>query len=257
MEWPLKGYANLLCLAGKIIKEKNPKMIFATGGFTSPEIGYTETCLKRGADKYLDIVLSHPYGVDEALDSRFVAFAEAFHRCKRPDLALAINETGFPTWDPQTGIAPNDWFVSEKDQAVKVVKLHLQALAHKLSFVTYLAWNDITEPSDQAKNMGLIRVDGSPKPSYYAYKFMTKTIANRKVADWTYQGTGTRIYKFTGEKPVWAVWNALKESKVIVDTGKVAVFPCDIYGVKQTVTPVSGKIELTATNEPVYLVPAE
>ncbi len=257
LSWTLPGYANLLCLAGKTIKEKNPKMIFATGGFTSPQIGYAETCLKRGADKYLDIILVHPYGVDEALDGQLFGLAAMCNRCNRPDMALAVNETGFPTWDSKTGCAPNDWFVSEKDQAVKVVKLHLQALAHKLSFVTYLGWNDFTEPSDQARNMGLIRVDGSPKPSYHAYKFMTKTIANRKVADWTYQDAGTRIYKFTGEKPVWAVWNALKESNTVVDTGKIEIFPCDIFGTKLTVKPVNGKINLKAGDEPIYLVPAE
>jgi len=258
LQWTLKAYANLLCLVGKTIKDHNPKAIFATGGFASPEIGYTEACLKRGADKYLDIVLSHPYGVDEALDSRLVAFGEVFNRCNRPDLAIAINETGFPTWDPKTGHPVNDWFVSEKNQAAKIVKLHVQALAHKVSFVTYLAWNDITEQSDQAMNMGLVRVDGTPKPSYYAYKFMTKTIGDRKVADWTYQqGVGTRVYKFTGEKPVWVVWNALKDAYVKVDTGKVAVFPCDVMGTKQTIKPLEGMVELKVGTDPVYLVPAE
>ncbi len=252
--WTLKAYANLLCLAGKTIKDHSPKAVFATGGFTSPEIGYTESCLKRGADKYLDIVLSHPYGVDEALDSRLVAFGETFARCKRPDLAIGINETGFPTWDPQTGIEVNDWFVSEKDQAVKVVKLHIQALAHKVSFVTYLAWNDITEPSDQAKNMGLVRVDGTPKPSYHAYKFMTRTIGHRRDVEWTYDRYGTRVYRFNGEKPIWVVWNALRETKATVDTGKTPVFPCDIWGTKLTVSPVSGKVELAAGKEPIYLV---
>ena len=256
--WTLPGYANLLCLAGKTIKAAKPDTIFATGGFTSPEIGYTEACLKRGADQYLDIVLCHPYGIDEALDSRLVAFNAVFARCQRPDLALAVNETGFPTWDPATGCAPNDWFVSEKDQASKVVKLHVQALAHKLSFVTYLGWNDFTEVSDQARNMGLIRVDGSPKPSYYAYRFMTKTIGNRKVAEWTYQQeTGARVYAFTGEKPLWMVWNALNDTDVVVDTGKTEVFVCDILGTKLKVKPESGKITVKATKDPVYLVPVE
>jgi hypothetical protein len=257
-DWTLPGYASLLCLAGKTIKAAKPEAIFATGGFTSPEIGYTEACLKRGADKYLDLVLCHPYGVDEALDSRLVAFTAAFQRRHRPDLMLAINETGFPTWDPATGCAPNDWFVSEKDQASKVVKLHLQALAHKLSFVTYLGWNDFTENSDQAKNMGLVRVDGSPKPAYYAYRFMTKTIGNRKVANWTYQqDSGARVYTFTGAKPLWVVWNALNDTDVVVDTGATEVFLCDALGTKLTIKPTSGKITVKATKDPVYLVPIE
>ena len=256
--WTLPGYANLLCLAGKTIKAAKPEAIFATGGFTSPEIGYTEACLKRGADKYLDLVLCHPYGVDEALDSRLVAFTAAFQRRHRPDLMLAINETGFPTWDPATDWPPNDWFVSEKDQASKVVKLHIQALAHKLSFVTYLGWNDFPKVSDQARNMGLVRMDGSPKPAYYAYRFMTQTIGNRKVANWTYeQNTGARVYTFTGDKPVWMVWNALNDTDVVVDTGTTEVFLCDAMGTKLTVKPTSGKITVKATIDPVYLVPIE
>jgi hypothetical protein len=257
VDWTLPAYNNVMCLAGKTIKEKNPKAIFGTGGFTSPDVGYTEACLKRGADKYLDIVMVHPYGVDEALDSKLYALADMCNRCHRPDMALAINETGFPTWDTATGHPVNDWFVSEKDQAAKVVKLYIQALAHKLSFVTYLAWNDITEPSDQAKNMGLVRVDGSPKPAYYAFKFMTKTIGDRKVAQWSYKNTGTRIYKFTGETPIWMIWNALKDTNVIVDTGKVEVFPCDVMGTKLTVKPMSGRVEWKAGNDPVYLIPAK
>lgn len=256
--WTLAAYANLLIRAGKTIKAAKPDVCFATGGFTSPQIGYTEACLKRGADKYLDIVLIHPYAVDEALDTQLFELGEACARAGRPDLAIAINETGFPTWDPATKHVVNEWFVSEKDQAIKVVKLHVQALAHKCSFVTYLGWNDFEpEPSDQAKNMGLVRVDGSPKPACHAYRFMTKTIGARRIAEWTYQGTGTRIYRFTGEKPMWVVWNALKDAAVTVDTGKTQVFPCDIMGTKLTVKPVSGKVELKAGYEPVYLVPAE
>jgi hypothetical protein len=258
LAWTLPGYANLLCLAGKTVKTAKPDALFATGGFACPEIGYVEACLKRGADKYLDLVLIHPYAVDEALDSQLLALNRAVQRAGRPDLAVAINETGFPTWDPATGCAPNDWFVSEKDQASKVVKLHLQALAHKLSFVTYLGWNDFTENSDQAKNMGLVRVDGSPKPSYYAYRFMTKTIGNRKVATWSYQAnTGARVYTFTGDKPVWAVWNALNDTDVVVDTGATEVFLCDALGTKLTIKPECGKITIKATKDPVYLVPIE
>lgn len=258
LAWTLPGYANLLCLAGQIIKAARPEAIFATGGFTSPEIGYAEACLKRGADRYLDLVLCHPYGVDEALDSRLVAFNAAFARCRRPDLALAVNETGFPTWDPATGCAPNDWFVSEKDQAAKIVKLHVQALAHRLSFVTYLGWNDFTEVSDQARNMGLIRVDGSAKPAHTAYTFMTRTLGSRKVAAWTYQpDTGARVYTFTGAKPVWVVWNALNDTEVTVDTGTTEVLRRDLMGTALSVGPERGPVTVAATRDPVYLVPVE
>jgi hypothetical protein len=255
--WTLPAYANLLCLAGKLIKAAKPEAIFATGGFTSPQIGYAEACLKRGADQYLDLVLIHPYAVDEALDSQLVALTQAVHRCGRPDLAVAVNETGFPTWDPATGCAPNEWFVSEKEQAAKVVKLHIQCLAHRASFVAYLGWNDFTEPSDQARNMGLIRVDGSPKPAFFAYRFMTRTVGRRTVAAWSYGEDGARVYTFTGDRPLWVTWNALADTDVEVDTGQTEVFPCDVMGTKLAVTPTSGRITVRAGIEPVYLVPVE
>lgn len=258
MGWTLAGYSNTMNLAGEIVKKHNPKAVMGTGGFTAPDVGYTEACLKRGADKYLDIIMMHPYGTDEALDSRLFAFAEMCNRNGRADMALAINETGFPTWDAATGYAVNEWFISEKEQAGSVVKLYIQAMAHKLSFVTYLGWNDFDQPkSDQCMNMGLVRVDGSPKPSHRAFVFMTTTIGDRRVAEWTYQPTGTRVYRFTGKKPIWMVWNALKDMNAIIDTGDVEVFPCDIMGTKLTVTPKKGRVEVKATNEPMYLIPVQ
>lgn len=216
---------------------------------------------RRGADKVLDLVLVHPYAVDEPLDSQLWALADVCNRCGRPDVAVAINETGFPTWDPGTGIAINPWFVSEKDQAIMVVKLHLQAIAHKLSFVTYLNWNDFApEPSDQAKNMGLVRLDGSPKPALHAYKFMTKTLGQKpRILSRSDHPNGTRVYQFgePGRKPVWAVWNAIRDAEVVVDVNHSKVFPTDIFGAKLTVGPVSGKVLLTAADAPVYLVCVE
>ncbi len=256
-DWTLDGYSNLLNITSKAIKDTKTNILVGTGGFGLPYTGYVEACLKRDKDKLVDIALIHPYCVDEALDTHLWAVTEACCRAGRPEVAVAINETGWPTWDPATGYKDYSQFVTEETQARNIVKLHIQGLAHKLSFVTYLGWNDFPEVSDQAHNMGLIRMDGSAKPSYHAYRFMTKTIGQRRVSEWNYRDDGTRIYRFTGDKPVWIIWNALQDTKITVDTGTTKVFPCDIYGVKLTVQPVHGKVEVNAGDKPVYLVPAE
>jgi hypothetical protein len=256
-DWTLDGYANLLKVAGKAIKDTKTNVLVGTGGFGLPYTGFLEACLKRDKNKLIDIALIHPYCVDEALDSHLWAVTEACNRAGRPEVAVAINETGWPTWDPATGYKDYSQFVTEETQSRNIVKMHIQGLAHKLSFVTYLGWNDFPEVSDQAHNMGLIRVDGSAKPSYHAYRFMTKTIGQRRIGKWSYLKDGTRTYRFTGDKPVWAVWNALQDTKITVDTGTTEVFIYDIYGVKLTVQPVHGKVELNAGDKPVYLVPAE
>lgn len=258
LAWTLPAYANIMTTAGKAIKARQPGAVVATGGFAAPGVGYAEACLNRDPDHVLDMVLLHPYGVDEALDTALQGMADAAARAGRSDVAVAINETGFPSWDPATGCTAYDLFFPEDEQARNVVKLHIQSLAHRLSFVTYLGWNDFTEPSDHARNMGLIRVDGSPKPSYHAYRYMTRTIGERRVAGWTYAPNGTRVYRFDGEHPVWVVWNALQEpgtkAKVTVDVGEARVFPCDLYGTKLTATPQTGKVTVQAGTEPVYLV---
>jgi hypothetical protein len=85
---------------------------------------------------------------------------------------------------------------------------------------------------------------------------MTATVGGRKVADWSYAGEGTRIYKLTGDPPVWIVWNALRDTEAKVDIGETAVFPCDLYGAKLAPTPQKGKVSVHVTTEPAYLVPA-
>ena len=255
LDWALPGYANLVTIAGKAIKERHPEALIATGGFAPPELGYAEGVLKRDTERVIDLVLLHPYAVDEALDSALFQVAEACERAGRPDVAVAINETGWATWDPATGCEAHDRFVTEAKQAEYVVKMHVQALAHRLSFVAYLGWNDFTEPSDHARNMGLVRLDGTPKPSHRAYTFMTRTIGDRRVADWRYRSDGTRTYRFDGgPTPLWVTWNALRDANTTINVGETPVFPCDMYGARLTRTPVSGKVRVEVGSEPVYLV---
>lgn len=255
-EWGVQGYTNLLKVVGERIHAKRPGDWVATGGFCAYIAGYVAAVLREGAAPSLDMVMMHPYAVDEALDTLLYSVGDACATYGRPDMALAINETGWPTYDPATGLEDHNWFVSEAEQASNLVKLHVQGLAHKLSFVCWLGWNDLQQ-SDQARNMGLVRIDGSKKPAYHAYTFMIQTIGTRRLVDWSYGDKGTRVYRIGQDKPVWVVWNALGDADTVVDVGASKVFVCDIYGTKLTVRPQTGNVTLQAMYEPRYLVPVE
>ena len=255
--WTLPAYAGLLRLGGKAIKERQPEAVVATGGFAPPFCGYVGSLLKQGVGQVVDLVMLHPYAVDEGLDSVLFAVGQACAEQGHPDMAIAINETGWATWDPGTPCTSQKMFVSEAEQARNVVKVFVQGLAHRLSFVNYLGWNDFSEPSDHAQNMGLIRIDGSPKPSLHAFKFMTGTIGRRRVADWSYDEQGTRVYRFGGDPPLWVVWNALRRCEATVDVGETKVFVVDLLGAKLTAVPASGRVPASAGSEPVYLLPAD
>ena len=256
LDWGLRGYTNLLKLVGKTIKQHRPGDLAATGGFAAYQAGYIAAVLRDGAGEWVDMVMLHPYAVDEALDTLLYAVGDACATYGRPDMAIAINETGWPTYDPATGLEHHSWFVSEAEQASNIVKLYVQGLSHKLSFVCWLGWNDL-QISDQCRNMGLVRIDGTKKPAYHAFALMTKTIGERRIEDWSYGDNGARVYKFGKDKPVWVVWNALGDAEVTVDVGANKVFLCDIYGTKLTVMPQSEKIKVKAVYEPRYLIPVD
>ena len=256
--WTLPGYINYVKAAAACVRAAKPGALIAPGGFAVPYTGYVEACLKRGLSDVVDVVLVHPYAVDEALDSHLVALARACERGGRPDIPVAINETGWATWDPATQYAEFSQFVSEHDQASYIVKLHVQALAHRVSFVAYLGWSDIspeTARCDHSGNMGLVRVDGSPKPGLNAYRFMTETIGNRKIMEWSYADDGTRLYRLDGEPPLWITWNALQTTDATVDTGQTQVIACDMFGTRLQARPASGKVNLRLQADPIYLVP--
>jgi len=84
---------------------------------------------------------------------------------------------------------------------------------------------------------------------------MTRTIGDRRVADWRYRSDGTRTYRFGGgPTPLWVTWNALRDANTTINVGEMPVLPCDMYGAKLTRTPVSGKVRVEVGSEPVYLV---
>ncbi len=251
----LPSYIKMCEIAGRVIKEKKPDLLLGTGGFANPMVGYTEALLEGLDKKYIDIILLHPYATDEPLDSLLNAIGDVSKRTGREDIAVAISETGFPTWDPETPNKDFTWYVSEKEQAACITKLHIQSLAYKLSFVAYLGWNDFTEPSDACQNMGLVRVDGSKKPSYYSYKFMIETVGKRAVEEWTYDDDATRCYRLAGERPVWVLWNGIRDVETTLDVGSQNVLVYDMFGAKTSVLPESGKIKVKVGSDPVYVIP--
>ena len=85
---------------------------------------------------------------------------------------------------------------------------------------------------------------------------MTSTIGDRREVEWSYAPDGTRVYRFSGERPVWVVWNALRDAEVTLDVAETPVFVCDMYGAKLTATPQTGKVTLQVSTEPVYVVAA-
>lgn len=252
LEWNLRGYTNLLKLVGKVIRQERPGDLAATGGFAAYQAGYVAAVLRDGAGESIDMVMLHPYVIDEPLDCLLYAVGDACAAYGRPDMAIAINETGWPTYDPATGLEDHKTFVSEAEQAANIVKLYVQGLSHKLSLVCLLGWNDF-QTSDHSRNMGLVRVDGTKKPAFHAFAFMTRTIGDRRIAGWSYEDNGTRVYKLGKDKPVWVVWNALQDAEVTVDVGANDVFLRDIYGTRLTASPQRGDIIVKATREPKYL----
>ena len=167
-----KEYVQILKTAYAAIKKTAPeKQVIGIG--TSPvELSFIEDALKMGAGDYMDIISIHAnqdllptngspsFGSDKI---RTLGRMLQTYNCPRP---LWITECGWQTRG----------FISERTQAVYLVKSHVLALAEGL--VEKIYWHNLTDTgerdSPEGEHFGLVHKDLTPKPSYVSYYTMVE-----------------------------------------------------------------------------------
>lgn len=119
-------------------------------------------------------------------------------------------EYGWPSYPGYT------WSTSELDQARYIVRSAILQLASNLKKVMVYKWQDGTTDDD---SFGLLRADGSPKPSLFAYSNLAHIIGNVPyVGFWgnrNINGIGINIgcaVFSNSTKTIIAVWNPAVES---------------------------------------------
>jgi hypothetical protein len=213
-------YADLVREASLAAKRIDPtaKIGMSVANF---DVRFLDAAIKAGAANYFDYICVHPYEILGKLsDGGEPAFLSMTMTLRRM-LKANHQPEDIPLWITEIGsVAP-----MKRDDALDQVQASLLAKGYLLSIAAgfkRVFWFEARGPSyDKATDLGLIRADMTPRPSYDALKAMTTTLGPEPApAGWIDLGEGSYGFVFdTGEKAVLAAWaRAKREVMVTFDT---------------------------------------
>jgi len=169
-------YAAMLKAAYVAGKKADPSCMF--GAFSAfVELPFFEFCLKAGAEEYFDFVTIHPYQWSHSFNEQLligdITSLEdllARYQCLRP---IWISEIGWPT-HPKGG-SP----VAVQGQIAAQLYLTLAGLERYKSFwYTMSDWGG--DPTDAETSFGMFDAGGHPKPAFYSYYVVSKTLSSAR-----------------------------------------------------------------------------
>ena len=229
-----EGYADLVRITSKAIKEVDPESKVLIGGLTMPcGIGsrrYEKDALpilRELNGKYIDILDLHWFGRTgewKLLQEALSQVRKDLRSCNFKDIPIWITEMG--TYSGKPAPRPRSQFSrqSERQQAAEMVKRHIVALGEGVEKV-FWAWGMMegfvdTEDNDFFDNTGLvydgIGVEdpgkGVKKISYWTYQEMTHLLGHwdSSPPEKIEAGEGVVAYRFrfskNGKTGIVAVW---------------------------------------------------
>lgn len=182
-------FASMIKHAARQVRVADPEAVIVLGGMSRGRGAFFDPLIqKHGLDKYVDVVNLHGYNetwhpaTTEDYPSHIRHFAAVLPPGPtRPDVWLA--EFGYSNWRFST-TSVSQWGIdaiyayehTPRYQAMSLFKQHVMALASGLLSLT--AWYRIRDlplsegviGDDNNKFLGVLDLQGRPKPAYHAFK---------------------------------------------------------------------------------------
>jgi hypothetical protein len=181
-----RDYLRLLLASRTAIRRVDPAaQIIFSGLFPFPRDGEGINALKflnkfyaaGGTRKTFDVLSLHPYSVRPSdLIPTCRAFRKLLDRHRSRRIAIWITELGWGTGgqDPRTTF----YRTTQSKQAAYLTRSFRALIAARrvlrLQRVFWVTWRDLAGSDNTFFHMGLLRADGSQKPSYYAYRRLAR-----------------------------------------------------------------------------------
>jgi hypothetical protein len=244
-------YARLLEAAYKACKDADPGSTVLGCSTAGTDVAFISSVLGAGGGRFMDAISFHPYRQPSPPEEHLLADTARL-KALAPEKPLWITEIGYPT---HTGAAG----VDEETQADYLVRAFL--LARTSPSIARVFWydfqNDGEDPGEPEFNFGIVRMDGTPKPSYRAIKTMTSLVKDLVPAELRTVGD-TYVLRFDGGKNgLTAVWRSggTDTVKIPCPRGRHRLVERD--GGSQMVEAKEPFLEISASESPRYLVPAD
>jgi len=206
---PPPHYAALVKAAYVMAKQADPACFvgaFSTAGINLP---FITGGLRNGVGGYCDFITVHPYQWCQAYNPDLM-----LSQLASLEKVLADNGAGGrPVWMTEFGWPSQPvGGVSEGRQAELLAQLYLTCAAvEKYKTFWYCSGDYPAAPTDQEGYFGLFRGDGRPKPAFYAYLTVAKTLDGARGlgrATTAPPGCAAWRYRLRDGRAALALWSA-------------------------------------------------
>ena len=244
------GYADMLAQITPAIHQANPRALVLPGGLAYDWFEeYGGPFVRDFLKDTLDALETRPGGVQAYLDGVAVHFypisAQLWPtiRDKFAEIQGIMDSHGggtLPLFCPEMGYWSSPEFdSSEQLQARRLVQMFVRGLSMDIRVMSwYKVYDAAVAGSEDDKypdrTAGLLRVDGSPKPSYYAYRAMTRELERaRYKSSLSVAGVEGYVFQMAGGQEKTVLWSLSGDAFV--------TFP---YGHLRLVDTVGGEFDI-------------
>ncbi len=229
-------YVRLLEETYGTLKKRFPQVTVlggATGGIGA-EDGYMPKAIQAGMLQWLDGLSIHPYFYGADGEKRLPETAIAtrlgqLHDWLQADpvhenVPLYVTELGWPTYGEPHG-------VSYEEQACFMVRsILLFACDPQVKGIWLYEFRDGgTDPKNREHHFGVIEVDGTPKPAFYALRSLVPLLRDarslRRVANSANDRVVTIVLTMKDGTDIWAVWSVFPGEEWVMDDGGERMTP--------------------------------
>ena len=259
---PHELYADLLIASYKAIKEEDPTAQVL--GLSTAGIDWKFIDKMLAKQTPFDVLTIHPYR-RVLKDGEFIAdLIKASETVKLPDgtrRPVWITEMGWATHVPHHVLRQDFEPNSQKAQASFLARSYLCTIASGVQPRTF--WynfrNDGEDPFYFEHNMGIIQLDGRPKPAYIAFATMSRVLKGQRFVRKRDDLGDVFAAEFAAAdgspRKVTAIWSAQNDTTVEIPVAEKTVTLVNTVGEGQTIEAANGRVELTLrAGLPVYVI---
>ena len=166
----VQQYTDLLKTAYVAAKKADPSCKIVFGGTAGVNLPFTEQVYQNGGKRYFDVMAVHPYQWGDTFnDAWFAVQLRDLHR-----LMEKYGDGHKEIWLTELGWSTGDSGITEEIQARLLAQALITSLTLPDANVTKAFWFCIKDWG--GPGYGLLRDDGSRKPAFDGYKFVTSAL---------------------------------------------------------------------------------
>ncbi|MHB0999687.1 MAG: glycosyl hydrolase [Armatimonadota bacterium] len=245
----LKGtpeqYSDMLKSGYIAAKKADPSCKVVFGGTAGIDLPFMESIYGNGCKCYFDIMAVHPYQWGDTFnDEWFRSLLIDLHK-----LMVKNGDGHKEIWLTEFGWSTGDAGITEQVQARLLAQCLITSLTLPECNVTKTFWFSMKDWGGPGH--GLLRDDGTRKPSFDAYRYVTSNLKSAEYIRSQHQGIARCFMFKVDNKPVLASWMSDKS------TGTLKLPDGDWRTVRRidgSEENISGKTEVQVGPEPVFII---